>query len=484
MRLSEPIETIGFFWLPQDSDKRLPGVLRISNEGDITVELVGFIDNPRDVFGGTDVAITPALREEEPGKGQFGTIVERDVGRVVGMVDRGGLVTLEQCTRGHTSLPLLGGLCKSMLHSRLALLGTAYDPQDDVAFLEVSFQIEGLDAWLGVSGIRSEALTTDGGTIQFGIPSDIPLCQTDDVGLEVFFEVMHSRGSFPFAEARVRQTASVFAKSKEPRSIEYFSSLAHRLCNFLSFSIDQAVSITSMSAYLNEPSRNSDDVTKKKVAIYGKFAPWTERVPTIDWHRMVVRYADIANQVDTIVAKWFESYEEFEPAFNLYFATRDQPSSFLDFKILWITQALEVLHRRSSNETLMPDESFQKLYDGIIEHCPAERQSWLREKLRYANELTLRRRLRLLLEPFKQLFGSVGQREHFVNRVCDTRNYLTHYDENSTPTRASTPHELVALYDKLDALFQLQLFRLLGLDDATIDNVVRGDSGIRRKLES
>ena len=62
-----------------------------------------------------------------------------------------------------------------------------------------------------------------------------------------------------------------------------------------------------------------------------------------------------------MMGKWFENYETFEPAFNLYFALRTQPSQFLDTKILWLTQALETLHRRSSDETEMSEEEFASL---------------------------------------------------------------------------------------------------------------------------
>ncbi len=46
MRLSEPIEKQGFFWLPDDAENKLPGILRISDSGEITVEL-SYFGEPR-----------------------------------------------------------------------------------------------------------------------------------------------------------------------------------------------------------------------------------------------------------------------------------------------------------------------------------------------------------------------------------------------------------------------------------------------------
>ena len=38
MRLSEPIEKHGFFWLPEDTENQVPGILRISESGGITLK--------------------------------------------------------------------------------------------------------------------------------------------------------------------------------------------------------------------------------------------------------------------------------------------------------------------------------------------------------------------------------------------------------------------------------------------------------------
>ena len=39
MRLSEPIEAAGSFWLPEEPDRKFSGVLRVSESGRATFEL-------------------------------------------------------------------------------------------------------------------------------------------------------------------------------------------------------------------------------------------------------------------------------------------------------------------------------------------------------------------------------------------------------------------------------------------------------------
>ena len=60
--------------------------------------------------------------------------------------------------------------------------------------------------------------------------------------------------------------------------------------------------------------------------------------------------------------------------------------------------------------------------------------------------------------------------------------YLTHYDEATTGDRAKGPQELHELYKQLEALFQLHLLGLLGIDGPAIDSIVRNNRSLRDLL--
>ena len=242
------------------------------------------------------------------------------------------------------------------------------------------------------------------------------------------------------------------------------------------------MSIQSMTGYVDQENADGQN-HRRPVKVYAQFAPRPEREPAIRWHRALFRYPDVASQFDVMIAKWFEDYETFEPAFNLYFSLRAEPSQFMETKILRLTQALETLHRRSSDETEMEEGEFTLLKESILQSCPQDRREWLNARLQYANELSLRNRLRALIEPFERWFGDRGKSRPFVNMACDTRNYLTHYDEATTMDRATPPDEKFDLYKKLEALFQLHLLSLIGIDESTIDSIVQENQGLRRALD-
>ena len=354
-------------------------------------------------------------------------------------------------------------------------------------FSDFSFGVEGLNTWLGISGIEGVEIQEDtdnaSGFIRFHRPNDIPLPLPSGDQLKFTFSLAFPNVAMLSTEAAVQQTAFVSVKSEQPQPIRYFSSLAFKLCNFLSLGLDEDVCIQSMTGYLDYETEGGEQ-RRRPISVYGQFPPWTERTPIIRRNRTLFRYPDVANQIVDIVAKWFENYDTFEPALDLYFASRTQTQIFVDTKVLWLAQALETFHRRSSQETEMSDEDFKSLLNLIIQNCPSDRQKWVQENLQYANELRFRRRVRRLIKPFARWFGSSrGELQAFINRVYDTRNYLTHYDEETTPDRAVQPEELFALYSRMDALFQLHLLSMIGFDDSFIGSLVQRNLRLRRKLD-
>ena len=138
MRVSEPIEARGYFWLPNDPDNKLPGNLSISEKGEVRVEMIG-------LFSELLAAFNDRLS---------GFVSEFD--RVLGQVEDGGKVTLERCFYQPRRLSLSGGLSGSELIAEMAFIGAHFDNQEDMMVSEFRFSIEGLQDWLLISGIEME----------------------------------------------------------------------------------------------------------------------------------------------------------------------------------------------------------------------------------------------------------------------------------------------------------------------------------------
>lgn len=73
MRIREDYKRSGYFWLPDREGKKLPGTLTVTDGGEIELEIVGLFHD---------------------GKEQF---ENNDISRIVGEIEKDGLVTLEDC---------------------------------------------------------------------------------------------------------------------------------------------------------------------------------------------------------------------------------------------------------------------------------------------------------------------------------------------------------------------------------------------------
>ena len=154
-------------------------------------------------------------------------------------------------------------------------------------------------------------------------------------------------------------------------------------------------------------------------------------------------------------------------------------SQFLEVKFLTLVQGLEVCHRRTSNETQMDNTEFEDLVASLLAECPDDKRKWLQEKFRYGNELSLRKRIKGIIAPFKEIVGDKRQRSVLIDQIVIMRNYLTHRDKSLESEVAKV--DLPSLYLEVELIFQLYLLRLMGLDREEIDSIVTNSISLTRK---
>ena len=476
MKIDKPIECAGFFWLPSDNEDRLPGILKISESCNISVELQGIFGSPQSALSEMGVSFSPPLEEDAP-----------CASRILGQLQSGNKVTLDECSYGRRRLRFPGGPSQSVIHAKNAYLGAHYDGNEEILFSEISLSIDGLEEWLSISGIKSHLdIHNKRGMIEYHLPESIPIAPSANLDLEFSFKLsgppMTITGTSRFlSEVRVRQTALAYLKPNDVEPVEYFAWLVLKLCNFLAFALGEDVSVRAFTGYSHK-NNSYPDSNGIVVEIYGRFAPWTEQSPNFDRDKALFLYPNVSHRLEGMISKWLENYETIGPAFDLYFATRTQTSLFVDTKILLLAQALETLHRRTSQEKEMAEDEFATIRDTILQSCPQDKRQWLAIRLSHANELGFRRRIQRLIEPFKDFLGDGKTAKDLINKICDTRNYLTHYDETSTRYRAVTPSDLLELLKKMEAIFQLRLLMLLGFDYSSIEVIVENSEPLRSKL--
>ena len=460
MRIKEEIKRSGCFWLPSAPRDRVLGTLSISDGGIIELEVVRSVtvsnDDVKQVIG------------------------EGYAKRIVGEIEQDGLVTLDNCyCEGRT---YSYGIKKSLIRVNRAFTGVNYDEDDIPRFNSLTFSIEGIDEWVGISGFKEGfQFQRDIVTVSYQQPPDISLKLKNGMQLLMMVRCMTEE---EFFECRISQKTYFQLVSETEHELKEFTSVAHKITNFLCFAIDQTVSLDSMSAtsdnFRQDIGRGESRPTL--INIYSSSGLYSQNQPKIYQDDMLFRFEWIYKDAERKINNWLKAYEQINPAFNLYFLAKMGAQPSWEARFLALAQGLEVYHRRTSTEKRMDEGEFEKLVKNLIDQCPEKYRKWLGDKLNYGNEVSLSNRIKRMIEPFKDIIGTSKKRRELINNIVITRNYLTHYDL-SLELKAAKGGDLLLLCLKMEVLFQLQFLQLIGFSREQIDSIVANCPQIQRKIQ-
>lgn len=459
MRVFEELTRDGYFWVPGDAENPLSGTLRVSDSGEIELELVGNFDKTAASF-----------------------LENIEYKTILGSVEKEGAVTLRDCFY-LTKNPSFGVVSKSLMHVGMLLSGVHYEEDEDILFNTFRFSVEGLDEWLSISGIKVENdYSKKSCLISYDPPKNELISLEGEIQLKFTF-----RWTLPglpaVTQAQISQKAYIELHSENEASISEFISLAHKITSFLCFATDQIASIHDVSANSNKLTQelSGGKVVPLTVNVFYQSLPWADTLPKVRWFTMLFTYLQISDRATDILNKWLTMYELFETPLSLYFASRTGAYKFLTGKFLSLAQSLETFHRLTSSETLFDEEDYSKLVTELLDKCPADYKKWLKGKLRHSNEIFFSTRLQRIIDPLKNYFphGSCGE---LLWTIADSRNYYTHYSAD-LKVKAASGESLWRLCNNMDAIFQLLLLTKLGFAQEEIEAIIAKCQSLKKKLE-
>ena len=461
MRIKEEFKRSGNFWIPSAPDRRVPGTLSISDGGNIELKVSGpFSGDPRELDD------TELLNDDS-----------QPIERIVGDIERDGFITLDDCRCIGQGFSMRGAKSKTFNATR-AFTGITYNENERPLFNTLIFSIEGIAEWVGISGIEHNLPSEE--SIWYQQPEDILLSLGNSMQLLITFDL----GGVQYVslrEALVTQEIDFKLVSQDVRELDEFISVVHKIRTFLCFVTDTAGSLDSMSA-------TSDNIHQtvlgrtKAIQIYYPSQLYTKDKPNISDYGLLFTFKEKQNDAERIINNWLDDYEKLTDAFDLYVSAKMEARQHLESRFLKLVQGLEVYHRRTSNEKQMDEAEFNELVNNLIAQCPEERREWLETQLRYGNEVSLRSRLKKIIEPFKEVIGNEEKRSGLINSIVITRNYLTHYDP-SLESKAAKGADLSTLCHKMELLFQLHFLQLIGFSREEIDSIVANCRSLQWKLK-
>ncbi|HEM7507748.1 TPA: hypothetical protein U2J54_000722 [Providencia rettgeri] len=459
MRIQEEYKKSGYFWLPEQEDKKIPGIITISDGGKIELEIIGHFDEEKAFF-----------------------YDNKHIERIIGHIEKDSLVTLDRCLYSKKNFAF-GGISKSTILVQRLLSGAAWEKNEAITFNTFSFAVDCLDEWVGLSGIAVEHDWENHiAQISYKRPEDISITLDNGMTLEICFT--YTTPGYPITKnAEITQQAYFNLVSEKLRDLNEFTSIAYKITNLMCFAIDDIVTMKNVSATSSEIERDvADDKYPTTIKIYYQSIPHVEKEPNKHWREMLFRYATIKDNTQQVFNNWINAYEYLSPPFSLYFSTKAGAQKYLDSKFLALAQGLETYHRRTSDEKLMENDAFESLVSTILKSCPAEHADWLQGRLMHGNEINLGKRLKRIIEPFKEHLGSSKERSKLLRQIVNTRNYLTHYNEDLEHEMAKG-RDLWLLCLKMEVIFNLHFLNIIGFTADEIEQVIKNSESLKKKLQ-
>lgn len=464
MRIKEEIKRSGTFWLPSNPQRRISGTLSILEGGDVKLELTEPLDTSS-IQALFDYSSVDSLNQ------------------ILGHVEKDGPIMIDRCYDISKKRNIAhGGLIGSdVVSAGRVFVGFPYEEDTDPRFNAVTFSVEGIDDWIGISGIkvdrRFEELAL---TISYQQPQEISLNLENGMQLLVTFSPTFP-GLPDTKRAEVTQKTYFELISQEVCELDEFTSVIEKITAFLCFVMDEIVCLETVTATADNLRQDigNDRTAPIRVKVYCPSWPYSKDEPKINKLNMLFKFKEVQSLAERMINKWIENYEQLTPAFELYFWTKTRVLPSWNMQFLTLVQALEAFHRRTAEDKYryMEEDEFEEICKNLIQKIPEKHKNWFRSKLRYANELTLRKRFKKMTEPFDKFMCGEG-RPQLIDKIVTTRNYLTHYDPNSE-SKAAKGQALEFLYRKMNALFRLHFLKLIGFNEQEIDSIVDKCSSLK-----
>jgi hypothetical protein len=445
----EEREFEGYWWTPEEPERRVPGRLRYSPTEGARLELLGSLSNPAD----------------------FGRVGANRLAVVFGAT-RHDDVTIFGALQTATTLLVDPLYAREAFVSSLLLVG-AHIPvlgELDISACQVKFSQ--LDEWLDLGG--------------FGVELVDP-AHADDVD-DFLFRVTYRRVSLPSVTARDMQFAFEFESSvplnfkraldlressrlditpvKPQRFDQFDREVLWPLQNLITFAVDRPNVLTSLRVKVGDQrwadilrSDRTDELTPRGLAL------------------LLFAYSHVKERLSNFLDAWFVLYERLGPALNAMFSVIYNDVRPTDTKFLNIAQAAESYHRRLNP---VPDEMLQDhkgKVDRILSAVSPDDRNWLSGKLAHSGEPFFTERLTALFERLgedflKPMFPTKKKLESGVWRIADWRNKLTHMRAEPSEISAGL-REIFVCTNQLFICLKANLRLDLGFDQKHLADAFR-----------
>jgi hypothetical protein len=433
-------QCLGMWWVPGKEAEARCGELRYDPRSGILLTLVGEFTLPRELRPDNALSTYPIL-----------------LGRVVDC-PHGDVVTLSGCNAIRAVHSIFGGLGTEALAVDRAFFGLDLETEEDFRFDHANVYIDQLTNWITEStlniGVEFEGDIPTNHSVRFESTPPVEAVIDDcRISIEFLRELPLGFSRTP----KVAETPFFSIAYGEPKPVDtILRNAVFPLQNLSTLASDHISELTAVELQY----RNATGARKHVRLLFQQIPERSEPVRYLYAEQMLFTTRDLP--FVEMVEHWIPFATAFSEICDLYFSVVYGRGLLRDAAFFMLMQVAEAYHRERYPGPEIPQEEYDaKKLKSIVDSAPPEYRTWLKEKLRYANELTLRKRLRAIVADDREAMASVVNDEaSFIGKLVDTRNYMAHRTDELRLLAASGV-ELHYLSVKLRVLLKLCFLREL-----------------------
>lgn len=449
----EDFEYRGEWWVPEKPEKRVSGTLKFMPMRGAVLELLGS-------FKGT----------EELNEMQSPPVI-------LGSSANGKNITLYECfeTKFKMNLP---GFFESTYMVHIVFIGCHFASFENIKFKTVSVRYLFLDEWVSLQGFDIQYLHAEKRIeIKYKLPGPIQVTLNNQDKIRIEFVAKPPSRSMVQKEASIKQETYLVIEPSSEKHIEELLEIHYTFQKFLTLACLEPVYPLYMKGTTESSKRQvRDGVFYDPVEIFfqlpdGAFPHISKELLPPD---MLFTLRTISGQFSEAVKNWFDKQETHNLVYDSYFVTLYNPRMYLPHRFLSLVRGLETYHRRAIGNEELPSDKHGKRIEEIMVSTRDIYRNWLKDKLQYSNEPSLRKRLREIVrdmtEEIEYTNKFIDDKKSFIDKVVNTRHYLTHCDPR-LKEKAVEGEELFYITQKLKILIEACLLKEIGFKKEEINSM-------------
>ena len=455
--LCDDFELRGIWWLPENVDQQVSGVLTFDSENKIRLELIGSFKQLPD-FGKSEVE-------------------KKDI--ILGITDDGRICTIADCYESNSTLNFPGISCQ-IFETNYLLEGAHCNSIEKIKFEKISIGFDYLEEWAGHYPIKTNfEKDKNNKNTGFTVKCDFP------GKVEFYINFLGAKLSTSYGaqtkDASTKATTLQFNSflDLQPDELKDFVWYRKQL-----FVIQQMLTLLiGQVTYPNKIIASKSFEDRESINIFW-IQSKKQKIIKLIHQDMIITLPEMKQEFCSVLEKWFSNSDELESTYNLFFGALFNSSLYLNFHFLSLMQAIETFHRQIFSGKYIEqeeyDEKSQKIKTNIPTEFPSDLRDAIKSRIKYGNEYSLRKRIKGLFESTNDLTRKIVTDDYksFIGKIVDTRNYFTHYDDE-LKSAALSGSGLYYACQRLKIFIIVLLLKNIGLNEEIIRNVIQRNSKIQ-----